>query len=1142
MNKNHELEALVGFAIQFCRLVWGVVFLPDAKIKRRSDGYISVKADVWNRHVTASKSEHLLDHPFMHLLERSGLVIKEVGKRWAFWSRAVSADQLLAFLQGHDWQQRRPFLRYCLWRNLRTTFNLGQTTETIGCFHKLSNYLNDRTQGKLDVIPIEILADIKSTFGKSVHLCNAFIEICIHLQIIKPNFGNGRIVVEPRIDAEYLLSNVFGMPTSIPGFDQLFGGGGMILGECDVRNQRVRSAGRVIFIKGGFGAGKTTLALSLAAEVARKGGLAWFIPLEQSASDCEMCLATLNLCRDFDSDIRVIRQQQEIEHYLVNPDNDPRGHVIALATIEKNQVGSVMTDVSQLVSETQGGAELRLFVIDSFNCILDLGTQDPRELRASMVSQIRAITSTGANLLISGETELLGETNTNFVQNIADVVISLESSTSDEGYHQRYVRVEKSRLQREQRGAHAYSIKAGVGFDIYPSSAAISSKMRNRRLSSGTGETTFGWADLDELLGNTGKIRDAIQPGDVIAIEGDSGCLKTQLGMLFAMAHDNDSRKPLGRENDSPKTLILALGDRRNTINKMADSKAAWLADSPKSSNDLIIKEGLSVGYIQPGKVFQSIDEAFLSCVGHDYIDRVWIDNLWRWDWLCPFIQKDRTFGQTLVDYFRKLRVTSLFTCRDIDSDPGLQRVILDLANVRIRIQRVEYRGNMMLVVRVIKTRGMRHKTENFVLEFDGDQLRLSESGNMLRMDERGIHTIGTRLFLHNETKAQRDYNDFVVKTMEPLMGGGIRVVSENRTLSVSTDQLSELATVDELQLWQQDEFQVSTKRQECVSEFCESIDETVLDPQVAGRVKDERGLWAVPYFRNIGLLALDSNHSELNISSWSGLATIALGESRSDRLLFDFAKPSSETFVCLWIEMFISTLREQRGDQTTDSVLEAMYGYNTDDEELVRYVCNIFRTLCRPGYLKGADDASVSHDAIVSRQWFTTLGAFLQHARSRDHGSPGKRNFVVRGLPGHTSVAGDWYLSVPSYAAAPACARRIVDFMTSIDQQIYRLSSGVGLPVRQELLDARGVAVTGDTVIDVDLINRTYARVFRRSAIPNYRGICQQWSLCIKHLLEVATHEDDTISTLARSISTLLRATRHAQRSPAPSHKDVTM
>ena len=98
------------------------------------------------------------------------------------------------------------------------------------------------------------------------------------------------------LEVEFLVSNLFGLPTSIPGFDTLFGGGGVILPESV--SSTPAQPGRVILVSGRFGSGKSLLALHMAIEVARKGGVAWVIPLEQGVQEYLYTIESMSLGSD----------------------------------------------------------------------------------------------------------------------------------------------------------------------------------------------------------------------------------------------------------------------------------------------------------------------------------------------------------------------------------------------------------------------------------------------------------------------------------------------------------------------------------------------------------------------------------------------------------------------------------------------------------------------------------------------------------------------------------------------------------------------------------------------------------------------------------------------------------------------------
>src|SRR5207302_6775355 len=88
-----------------------------------------------------------------------------------------------------------------------------------------------------------------------------------------------------------------------------------------------------------------------------------------------------------------------------------------------------------------------------------------------------------------------------FEQNISDTVIRLFLDTR-QGYTQRYFEIMKSRFQREQRGEHPFSIWAGAGIHIFPSSAAIGARIRTRKIPPVGKSLKFGLQSLDDILGS----------------------------------------------------------------------------------------------------------------------------------------------------------------------------------------------------------------------------------------------------------------------------------------------------------------------------------------------------------------------------------------------------------------------------------------------------------------------------------------------------------------------------------------------------------------------------------------------------------------------------------------------------------------
>jgi hypothetical protein len=81
---------------------------------------------------------------------------------------------------------------------------------------------------------------------------------------------------------------------------------------------------------------------------------------------------------------------------------------------------------------------------------------------------------------------------------------------------------------------------------------------------------------------------------------------------------------------------------------------------------------------------------------------------------------------------------------------------------------------------------------------------------------------------------------------------------------------------------------------------------------------------------------------------------------------------------------------------------------------------------------------------AGIWRHWYTTLNQMMSELNSET-----RALIRVSALPGRVSVAGDWFLAVPAYAAAPDVGLRVIKLFSTRDAELDRLKRGVGLPTR---------------------------------------------------------------------------------------------
>lgn len=659
-------------------------------------------------------------------------------------------------------------LRYFLRHNVRRHYRQTLSSQTAHFFHLLAKAMNSwewfndptekETRGRkhksyliyrtecLDRMT-EVVRNDRICFGMlrslsedphwrrdPLDILELFVECCRATGSIGVD-SHHRGCIRPRakfIDAEFLISRLFGMPTDIPGFDDLFGGGGLLLAEDleGVRPKVAKLRGRTILIMGRFGTGKSLLSMQLAVEVARKGGLALIMPLEQSAEDC---LYTLESMAALPSDGSVIVPNNYSEAILISRQRKKeRGALIIL----KGITNSIDNFLKAFIDNAKDIQEypLRLISVDPINSIPV--RESGADLRSLMGEKLDVIKDLGTNVMLVAEEGSTQSEQLGFEQNIADTVIHLSINKDRNGnYAQRYFEITKSRFQREQRGEHAFSIVPGKGFRIFPSTAAVHARINPRALVSGSEAIKVGPPSLDDEILREG----AVMKGDVIVFQGPIGTFKTQLSMYFALGSDSFSRS--SGEQEPPrsvpkegikrpaKTLFLATRNNEQTIRRLINqqfvvqyeatlaSKFRTSLTAPKKRSDIKVCP-LRYGYVQPGYILQAVKDEFLNAdVGGYRIDRVLIDNIAHWEMSSPFIRDDEAFGNILLEFLRRQPVTTLVICGK--TSPGersvLQRSIVDNADCVIRFER----SGLGIVGRVIKARGMgRRQRREFLVQY----------------------------------------------------------------------------------------------------------------------------------------------------------------------------------------------------------------------------------------------------------------------------------------------------------------------------------------------------------------------------------------------------------------------------------------
>lgn len=958
-------------------------------------------------------------------------------------------------------------------------------------------------------------------------ISNLFLECCRVVDYVRAYDWGGRINVRPKaIDAEYLLSNCLGLPTGIPGFDNLFGGGGPMLGEARGDTPEGITA-RTILTVGRFGTGKSLLSLQIALEVARKGGIAWVMPLEQMPEECLYALESVSPL-PHDVSVGVASTSAEVAALLERNTGKP-GALIILGTV-KEYFGDFLLALETNIRLLEP-YPLRLIVIDPVNAIRR-GDGDESSWRQETLDMFHRAKRLQTNLWLVEEEAAQGETRPRFEQNIADTVIRLFSE-EEHGYAQRYIEVRKSRLQREQRGRHALSIVPGHGIVIYPSSASVNARIRPRRIRLPDKKVHYGLEALDDVLGP-----DAISAGDVIALKGPRGCYKIPLGLLFLLATD-DPREERGKTG-RPASLLVAVGETEPSIRQLL--KEACMQVGPqglKGSTDVFVCS-FGSGYIKPGQILQRIEEELLRArVAGQLIDRVMIEGISHWDSNCPFVKADTAFGDTLVDLLRRHWVTSLLTCREVDSP--LQQSLLDNADCVMEFDRKEFRGVHRVVLRVLKTRGMNHKREWFELVRSRGKLEVKPSWPLLRVRPDGeVTPVKIRLFLHSESQMQASYNDRFHQTIRSVLSPEAVLEPQRRMFMRRAMGLGFFSAVDELQLLQLDEFQVprlqpSGSAELTFHQFPNSAwDEAEWNdsfPRFTARVRSaDQGFIAVPLYANVSLLAHRKDVHLPKHFTWEWLADQCT--SRGGALFFEYPEVTVENYNCLFFEILLS-LNPEIPHQPEACGLRA---WLTGSDSLK--ASDIFRRLCRPAHLaKGEPHASrddesnqlqsrlidVRRDAKVWRHWYSTLNQMMAQMEPEE-----RREIQVKPLPGKLSTSGEWYLAIPAYSAAPDVGLHMIKLLTSRAAELERVMSGVGLPTRQTFYgggESRVITVSPFFSMGVQLLGHLVEKAFERSQFACYTEFSGILGSYLRELIEIPDGRPDKVKTQIREKLETLKA-----------------
>lgn len=934
---------------------------------------------------------------------------------------------------------------------------------------------------------------------------------------LDPDFES--LFVSPELtDPEYIVNHLFGLPTSMQGFDNLFGGSGMILPDTvsapDLPLAKEGSGidpdtlgARAVLVIGRFGSGKSLLSLQMAVEIARKGGIAWMMELEQTPEECRYSLESIGVSTT-DASFQIVQGDPSAFETLTNR-SPSVGCLMFLHPGGKRYL--------EFLDHIRGELRwmrrypLRLLIVDPVNALQydKPQDQDPREKIRSL---FRAAREARVNVWFTSET-LEGRSDPDrFEENIADTVIRLGVEPIHR-VQRRYIEITKSRMQREQPGRSALVIESGSGIRVDASFSAIQrlpavnlGRLEDQR-------TSFGVAGMDELLGPEGLL-----PGDIVAFAGP-GKSKTLLGAHFLRAAGSGANM-LKRSS----IHVSDYSDERtdNFMDKLFSGDG-----SESRPRRLLTSCPLATGFIDPGRILQDIQQVLERRREEGFpADRILLTNLARWEQEMPLIAEDPAFGIGLLTLLRRYRVTAILICGDVSDYGGsrLRDIVFDGSDFLLRFNRVESRGIEHTLVRAVKTRLMRHPRTAFELLEDKSGIRV-EPAPLLRVTASGdVRPVQVKLFLYAETRNHQLYNERIRGALRTSVSPLTDIASQSENYDPTIFAMTGVSAVDELQIIQLDEFQLP--QDPASADFLHSFSaskwkdvlEDRLDDLVSRvRLPDRDEFIAVPFYQNISFLA----HSlDALPPSWEDLARLCEQEEKRDptEVFFSCAVYAAavETYNCMFFEILQSLEAIEAGPPT--ALMDLFASAHAAEAAL------LFRRLCRRSHFRGFE-ASIKPRAKVYRHWYNTLNQDLA-----DRDPENRPRMQICPLYGDITTSGEWYVAIPAYSASPEAGLQIVRNLTTPSREIERMQMGVALPTRKCLYSTEtesvpdGVAATSRYIhfAHSDL-GRLVRKGFRRSTFHDYQKFASTISSHLLWILEFPSAED--ISATKAEISVTLKS-----------------
>ncbi len=547
-------------------------------------------------------------------------------------------------------------------------------------------------------------------------------------------------------DPNVLSSKLFGLKTSIPGFDDLVGGGLILNPPAEGESK----PGLLGVIRGQFAGGKSTFATQLALEMVRKGGAGVLLVLEQSIHEVmaqiqhfgwskgECKLFTVVKIKEDEPDYRGI-----IKNKMVDSLKASKGFlcIYRLSDYSLDMFQDTLQDLADMFDDIykdllkKGHFKDKEFnprfivvdPIDAVHLIRKKEAEDPYLLRNKTQEELEIVTKEKGIMLWLTTSVVEDDPRKSpyyFLPNIGDVVVNLSLTPSESNIStreeinvppMRLFEFEKVRTQRFAKGVHPFEINSRKGIHIYPAGDAITKFVtwfnRENKIEEIEAPVSLGHESLNLALGTKG-----VRRCSVTTLMGPTGCAKTELALLYLLGNWKE------RKMKNERSLFVGFRDTWESVEEILKGPVGTQLDcrTKEEAQEIMTLLELDVGSNTSAWIFQKIKDEFKRLRLPKRYTRVVVDNVAYMDLTAPRVRNDELFVPNLLTLIRREGLTPLFITSLIEG-PGvkesrLQAQIRDASHNLFALKRNSIESHHFIAMQIKKSQKLVHYSQPFQL------------------------------------------------------------------------------------------------------------------------------------------------------------------------------------------------------------------------------------------------------------------------------------------------------------------------------------------------------------------------------------------------------------------------------------------